>query len=67
MWDRSPVQQSPGKEGHRAAVTKYFKELRQWEDYFAYPGQTLLKSLEERIASSDASGTPRLIQSMSAA
>ena len=61
MWARSTNQQSAGKEGHRAAVTKYFNELRQWEDYFAYPGQILLKSLEERIASSDASGTARLV------
>ena len=67
MWDRSTNQQLPGKEGHHAAVTKYFNELRQWEDYFAYPGQTLLKLLEERIASSDASGTARLVQSMSTA
>jgi arginine decarboxylase len=65
LWDRSTNQQTPGK--HHAAVTKCFNELRQWEDYFAYPGQTLLKSLEERIASSDASGTARLVQSMSAA
>ena len=65
LWDRSTNQQTPGK--HHAAVTKCFNELRQWEDYFAYPGQTLLKSLEERIASSNASGTARLLQSMSAA
>ena len=65
LWDRSTNQQTPGK--HHAAVTKCFNELRQWEDYFAYPGQTLLKSLEERIASGDASGTARLLQSMSAA
>jgi arginine decarboxylase len=65
MWARSTNQQSPGKEEHGAAVTKYFNELRQWEDYFAYPGQTLLKSLEERIAST--SGAARLVQSMSAA
>ena len=65
LWDRSTNQQTPGK--HHAAVTKCFNELRQWEDYFAYPGQTLLKLLEERIASSDASGTARLVQSMSTA
>jgi len=44
-----------------------FQELRQWEDYFAYPGHSLLKSLDERIASGDAAGTARLVQSMSAA
>jgi hypothetical protein len=24
-----------GQGGHRATVTRYFNELRQWEDYFA--------------------------------
>jgi hypothetical protein len=41
-WDRSTNQQNPSKEGFRAALTGYFNELRQWEDYFAYPGQKLL-------------------------
>jgi len=37
------------------------------EDFFAYPGQALLKTLDERIASGDAGGTARLVQSLSAA
>jgi arginine decarboxylase len=41
--------------------------LRQWEDFFAYPGPTLIKTLEERIASGDATGTARLVQAISTA
>src|SRR5271167_4763243 len=63
-WERLANQLDPNKGEHHAAVTKSFHELRQWEDFFAYPGQTLLKSLEERIASSDAVGTARLVQSV---
>ena len=65
-WERSVNQLDPNK-GEHQAVTKSFRELLQWEDFFAYPGQTLLKSLEERIASGDAVGTVRLVQSISAA
>ena len=52
-WERSVSQLDPNK-GEHQAVTKSFRELLQWEDFFAYPGQTLLKSLEDRIASGDA-------------
>ena len=67
LWDRSTSKQDSGKTEHRAAVTNCFQELRQWEDYFAYPGQKLLASINERIASDDAAGTARLIQSISTA
>jgi arginine/lysine/ornithine decarboxylase len=66
-WERSANQQDASKEGYRVAVREDFNELRQWEDFFAYPGQTLLNSLEERIASGDAAGTARLVQSISTA
>ena len=67
LWDSSTSKQDSGKTEHRAAVTNYFQELQQWEDYFAYPGQKLLASINERIASGDAAGTARLIQSISTA
>ncbi len=67
FWDRSTSKQDSGKTEHRAAVTNCFQELQQWEDYFAYPGQKLLASINERIASGDAAGTARLIQSISTA
>ena len=67
LWDSSTSKQDSGKTEHRAAVTNCFQELQQWEDYFAYPGQKLLASINERIASGDAAGTARLIQSISTA
>jgi len=55
--------------GHpqQSAVATLFREMRQWEDFFAYPGLALLRTLDERIASEDATGTARLVQSISAA
>ena len=67
MWGRSSGQQDSSEAEHRAAVTNRFQELLQWEDFFAYPGQNLLTSLNDRIVSGDASGAARLIQSISAA
>src|SRR4029077_5546913 len=66
-WEASVNQQNSNKDAHRAAVSDSFQELRQWEDFFAYPGHSLLKSLEERISSGDPTGTARLAQSVSAA
>src|SRR5580765_2909789 len=64
LWDRSFAAQDSNKAQHQTAVTNGFQELRQWEDFFAYPGQKLLASLEERISSGDATGTARLSQSI---
>ena len=64
LWDRSLAQQEPNKGQHQAAVTNSFQELRQWEDFFAYPGQQLMAALEERISSGDATGAARSIQSI---
>jgi arginine decarboxylase len=64
VWDRSASQSDSSKAEHRAAVSNCFQELRPWEDFFAYPGQKLLTSLDERIASGDAAGSARLIQSI---
>ena len=64
MWDRSTSQQDSSKAEHQAAVTKCFQDLLQWEDFFAYPGQKLLTSLNERIVSGDAASATRLIQSI---
>jgi len=66
-WESSTNQPQAGREAQQEAVSKSFEELRQWEDFFAYPGHSLLKSLEERINSGDATGTARLAQSISAA
>ena len=65
-WEGAANQQ-PVREAQQQAVASAFHELRQWEDFFAYPGHALLKSLEERIVSGDAMGTTRLAQSISTA
>ncbi len=46
-------------------VSILFQELRQWEDFFAYPGPALLRTLEERISVGDAAGTTRLARAIS--
>jgi arginine/lysine/ornithine decarboxylase len=66
-WEGAASQQRPENEKYQAVVSASLAELRQWEDFFAYPGQALLKTLDERIASGDAGGTARLVQSLSAA
>src|SRR6266576_1115419 len=66
-WEGATNQQRPEKEKYQAAVSASFAELRQWEDFFAYPGQALLRTLSERISAGDAGGTTRLVQSLSAA
>jgi arginine decarboxylase len=66
-WEGAASHQRPENEKYQAVVSTSLAELRQWEDFFAYPGQTLLKTLDERIASGDAGGTARLVQSLSAA
>jgi arginine/lysine/ornithine decarboxylase len=66
-WEGAASQQRPEKEKYQAAVSASLAELRQWEDFFAYPGQALLRTLDERIASGDPAGTARLVQSLSTA
>ena len=66
-WEASSNQQESEKATHASNTLKQFQELLQWEDFFAYPGPVLLKTLSERIAGGDASGTVRLAQSISAA
>ena len=51
-----------GKEKDSNLTLAAFQELKQWEDYFAYPGPILMRSLEESIASGDARRTVRLVQ-----
>jgi len=66
-WEGAASQQRPENEKYQAVVSASVAELGQWEAFFAYPGQALLKTLDERIASGDAGGTARLVQSLSAA
>jgi len=66
-WERAGSKPNADAKDHQATVLTLFLELRQWEHFFAYPGQRQLKVLEARIASGDAMGTARLVQSISAA
>ncbi len=60
-------QKNTGAEAKRAAVVASFAELKQWEDFFAYPGHALTQTLRERIAEGDSTGTIRLVQAISTA
>src|SRR5690348_7403932 len=67
VWEGAATRQPSEKEKHQAATSASFQELRQWEDFFAYPGESLLRTLGERIASGDATGSSLLAQSISTA
>src|SRR5438046_1156133 len=67
VWEGVATRHPLDKETHQAATSASFQELRQWEDFFAYPGEALLRTLGERIASGDATGTTHLAQSISTA
>jgi arginine/lysine/ornithine decarboxylase len=64
-WGAASKQENSVAESKRSGVTAAFSELRQWEDFFAYPGPALLKTLEESIAQGDAAGTASLVQAIS--
>src|SRR5439155_21882374 len=66
-WEGVATRHPLDKETHQAATSASFQELRQWEDFFAYPGEPLLRTLGERIASGDATGSSLLAQSISTA
>ena len=67
VWEGVANRQPSEKEKQQAVTAATFQELRQWEDFFAYPGGALLRTLGERIASGDATGTEQLAQSISTA
>jgi len=67
LWQASASDHLPERELDRTAVAACLAELRQWEDFFAYPGGALLRKVDDRIASGDATGTARLIQQIGAA
>src|SRR5438094_1292696 len=67
VWEAAATRQPSERENQQAATSDSLQELRQWEDFFAYPGEALLRTLGERIASGDATGTTHLAQSISTA
>ncbi len=66
-WQASASDHLPDREADREAVAACLSELRQWEDFFAYPGEALLRRLDERIASGDAIGAARVVHQVSMA
>ena len=66
-WLASASDHLAEREADKTAVAACLAELRQWEEYFAYPGQVLIRKLDDRIASGDVMGATRLIQQISAA
>src|SRR5215469_6305499 len=66
-WEAAAMEKGSGKAEQASHTLGLFQELLQWEDFFAYPGPVLLKTLSERIAAGDAPGTVRLAQAISAA
>ena len=66
-WEEAANQSRAEKEELQGEAAASLAELRQWEDFFAYPGQQLIARLSERISSGDAPGTARLARSISAA
>jgi arginine decarboxylase len=65
-WEMSAKQAGAG-DANGARVVKSLEELRQWEDYYAYPGPSLLNLLIERATSGDVTGTVRLARTISTA
>ncbi len=65
-WEIAATNRQPD-DAIRAELIKNFADLRPWEDFYAYPGPSLLNTLNERINSGDAAGTARLARSISAA
>ena len=66
QWESSIGKQKEAK-SYQSQVLETLEELRQWEDYFAYPGLNLLATLKDRITSGDAVGTTRLARAISTA
>ena len=54
-------------ETKRSIMAANFADLQQWENFFAYPGATLLKIIEDQITQGDAIGAVHTIQSISTA
>ena len=66
-WEAASNQQDSKANKCKESTTACFAELRQWEDFFAFPGPALLKALEESITRGDGIGTVGFVQRISAA
>jgi len=66
-WQAAANQPPHEVERCKETVSAAFVEIRQWEDFFAFPGPALLKTLQESVAAGDAIGTVGMVQKISAA
>jgi len=66
-WEAAANQPRSEVEKLKEIVSAAFVELRQWEDFFAFPGPVLLKTVQERVAAGDPIGTVGMVQKISAA
>src|ERR1700757_1827425 len=66
-WEAAANQPRSEVEKLKEIVSAAFVELRQWEDFFAFPGPALMKTVQERIAAGDPIGTVGMVQKISAA
>ena len=66
-WEAAANQPRHEVEGCKETVSAAFVELRQWEDFFAFPGPALLKTLQESVVAGDPIGTVGMVQKISAA
>src|ERR1700757_3211094 len=66
-WEAAANQPRHEVERCKETAAAAFAELRQWEDFFAFPGPALLKTLQESVAAGDPIGTLGMVQRISAA
>jgi arginine decarboxylase len=66
-WEAAANQPRSEVEKLMQIVSAAFAELRQWEDFFAFPGPALMKTVQERVAAGDPIGTVGMVQKISAA
>jgi len=67
LWEAAARQNQKETASNRSQVAASLEELKQWEDFYAYPGPVLLNVLNDRVNSGDAVGSARLIRTISTA
>lgn len=67
QWETAVGKQQASADTDHSRVIATLGELRQWEDFYAYPGSQLLNQLADRVTSGDAVGTVRLARIISTA
>ncbi len=66
-WQASVDEHLPDRKKDGAAVAACLADLREWEDFFAYPGAALLRKIGESVSAGDSVAAARMIHQVSAA